>query len=168
MTTRTRGWSLFRCPRARRSRTGCTSTWHLMTGTQRLSVSPGSERPGWMSARGLTSLGWSWPTLKATNSACSAPVRGASSRLGGEAQPLLANRCQLIERDAHLLHAVPIADGCCPILQGLEVDGYRQRGPDLILAAVAPAQGLSVVVIGRELGTELVLDLTGQLHQLRL
>src|SRR5512139_3575873 len=73
-------------------------------------------------------------TLTATPLWCSA----ADEVLG---QPALDG----VEPDPGLLHGVALADRDCLVLEGVEVDGDAERRADLVLPAVAPADGAGVV-----------------------
>src|SRR5688572_3380831 len=52
-----------------------------------------------------------------------------------------------IERNPLLGHRVPIPYGHSVIVQSVEIDGHCERCPDLVLAAVAPADRAGVVEI---------------------
>src|SRR6476620_9888196 len=51
----------------------------------------------------------------------------------------------LVERDPLLAHRVALAHRDGVVLEGVEVDGDAERGTDLVLAAVAAADGAGVV-----------------------
>src|SRR5712692_4314338 len=86
-------------------------------------------------------------------------------------QPLLQILPQLADRNALLLHAVPVAhgDGIAVrgilLAQGVEIDGDAEGGADLVLAAVQLADGGGVVVDAADSATRLehLLDLFGLL-----
>ena len=54
-----------------------------------------------------------------------------------------------VDADALLGHGVALADGHCLVFEGVEVDRDAERGADLVLAAVAAADRLGVVELGR-------------------
>src|ERR1035437_6164074 len=111
-----------------------------------------------MPGLGSTSESFAWP-----------PGRWPGGRdLPAGGQLFGAGARQLVQGYPHLLHAVPVADRRRVVLQAVEVDGDRQGGPDLVLAPVATSDRLSVVVLGRELLTELLLHPPGQVRELRL
>src|SRR5215470_9312553 len=53
-----------------------------------------------------------------------------------------------VDADAVLSHRVALPDRDGLVVQGLEVDGDAVRGADLVLAAVAAADGAGVVELG--------------------
>ena len=79
---------------------------------------------------------------------------------------------QLGDGQADLLHGVAVADGDAAVAgrgfvaDGLEVDGDAVRGADLVLAAIALADGPGLVVIDHEVLGEHVADLLGLLTEL--
>ena len=56
---------------------------------------------------------------------------------------------QGVDADALLRHAVAVANRHGLVFQGVEVDGDAERRADLVLAAVAAADRLGVVELGR-------------------
>src|SRR5690242_6625551 len=69
----------------------------------------------------------------------SAGAASAAEQAGGEVA------LDLVQGDALLLHRVALADGDRVVVQGVEVDGDAERRTDLVLAAVAAADGTGVV-----------------------
>ena len=57
----------------------------------------------------------------------------------------------------NLSHGIPVAYSNGPVLKGIEVNGYAQRGTYLVLSAIALAYGAAVIEIHHEaLGQKLV------------
>ena len=54
---------------------------------------------------------------------------------------------QVINRNPLLIHRVALPNRHRPVLQGVEVNGHAERCADLVLAAVAAADGLGLVVV---------------------
>ena len=82
---------------------------------------------------------------------------------------LVAQRVtQSFDGHANLGHAVALPDGHGMVVQRVEVEGDRQRCADLVLAAVAPSDRLSLVVHRREVRAKVVLDAPRRLGQLGL
>ena len=57
---------------------------------------------------------------------------------------------QIVDRDPLLLHRVALADRDGAVVERVEVDGDAERRAELVLAAVAPADGLGLVVVAHE------------------
>src|SRR4051812_15530553 len=75
-----------------------------------------------------------------------ASAAGARTARSGEAELLPERRHELLDLHPDLGHVVAIADRHGLIGQRVEVHRDAERGPDLILTAVAPADGLSLVI----------------------
>src|SRR3546814_12824307 len=60
-----------------------------------------------------------------------------------------------------LRHRVPVTHGDGAVIERVEVDGDAHGGADLVLAAVAPADGLGLVVVAHQVAAEQVEDLAG-------
>src|SRR5438105_15352231 len=67
------------------------------------------------------------------------------------------------QRHAHLGHIVAGPDGGGMIVDRFEVDGHRERRADLVLAPVALADRLGIVVLGTEVGPQLMLHVLRQM-----
>ncbi|CDZ92017.1 Predicted transcriptional regulator [Rhodococcus ruber] len=85
----------------------------------------------------------------------------AAARSGAD-QPLGQVTLDLVEPDALLRHGVALADGDGLVLEGVEVDRDAERGADLVLAAVAAADGAGVV----ELDVPVLAQLRGEVLRL--
>ena len=72
-----------------------------------------------------------------------------------------SSRCwtKLVDRDPVLAHRVAVAHRHRPIVEGVEVDRHAERRADLVLTAVAPADGAGVVDVDHEPGPQQVGDL---------
>src|SRR2546429_2992226 len=87
-------------------------------------------------------------------------ISNASALLG---QSLRERIVETRQRHPHLGHIVAGPDGGGVIVDRFEVDGHRERRADLVLAPVALADRLGIVVLGTEVGPQLMLHLLGQL-----
>ena len=75
----------------------------------------------------------------------------------------------LSDGDTHLLHGVPLPDGDAVVgggaflgvAYGVEVEGDTEGGADLVLAAVALADGAGVVIVHHKVGGQLLVELPG-------
>src|SRR4051794_25012355 len=74
-----------------------------------------------------------------SSSNCTSTSNSAAHEVGGE------EGLHLVDTDAFLGHGVAFADGDRVVLEGVEVDGDAERGADLVLTAVAAADGARVV-----------------------
>ena len=66
---------------------------------------------------------------------------------------------EVLDGDAHLRHGVALAHGDCAVLEGVEVHRHAVRRADLVLAAVAFADGARAVEVAHEVFAELRIDL---------
>ena len=87
--------------------------------------------------------------------------------VGGHQKPSLAAIAdgQLVDRHAHLLGGVAIADRDGTVLERVEVDRDAQRRADLVLTAVALADRLRLVVVDHVAVGQRGVDLAGQRRQ---
>src|SRR5918999_4519560 len=67
-------------------------------------------------------------------------------------------------RESGLLERVAVAQGHRAVLERPTVDGYAPRRADLVLSAIAAADGPALVVLGRDLGPHRVEDLARSLR----
>src|SRR5205807_852865 len=86
----------------------------------------------------------------------SAPARSARppNAMPLSAELLPQRRHELGDRDADLRHRVALADRDLTVLERAEVHRHAERRADLVLPAVATADGLRLVVRAHELGTD--------------
>ena len=95
----------------------------------------------------------------------------SSSRIGapawvmtsGPEQPRREPRLDLVDRDPLLRHGVALADRHRVVLEGVEVDGDAVGRADLVLAAVALADGLRVVEVDVPVAAQLGGQVAGAL-----
>ena len=73
---------------------------------------------------------------------------------------------QVVHLDADLGHGVAVAHGDGAVLDGVEIDRHAQGRADLVLAAVALADGAGFVIVHHEVSGELFVDLGGQAAEL--
>ena len=81
---------------------------------------------------------------------------------------ILQRLVESVDRHADLGHAVALADGHRMVVERVEVEGDRQRRPDLVLTAIATPDSLRLVVHGREMRAQVVLDAARRFDELRL
>src|SRR6478735_8382648 len=86
---------------------------------------------------------------------------GRAPRLAQTQLDLLA---EVVDRDPDLGQAVAIAQRHSAVLERLVVDGEGPRGADLVLAAVAAADGTALVVLGLNSFAQVAVDLPRQLR----
>src|ERR1044072_278479 len=99
---------------------------------------------------------WEIRVVFTTHTVLAARVRSAGraspprhdKRQGSAADQLACEEAfELVDRDPLLGHAVALADGDRVVLQRVEVDGDAERRADLVLPAVAAADGARVVEV---------------------
>src|SRR5437016_4644816 len=69
---------------------------------------------------------------------------------------------ETVDRHAHLLERVAVADRDGAVVERVEVDGDAPRRADLVLTAVAPADRLRLVVIAHEVRLQPAEHLAGE------
>src|SRR5258708_400529 len=123
-----------------------------------------SPRPRARPASANSAPAWAsmLPAARATVSDCcaSASFSCAKSGPGGGSELLAQGGHQLGDSHPHLLHAVPLADGHGLVLEAVKVDGHGERGPDLIMPAIAAPDRLRLVVLDPEVRPQQLLHLT--------
>src|ERR1700761_9719139 len=115
----------------------------------RSSAAPrGRTRPGWPGPHRVTCWSWCWRHSPASTGADR--PRGLRPQIirSVDRQALGQVGLDLVDADPLLLHRVAFPHGHGLVLEGVEVDGDAVRGADLVLAAVAAADGTGVVEVG--------------------
>ena len=66
---------------------------------------------------------------------------------------------EIVDGNAALVHGVPVADGYLLVIQGVEIHGDAVGCADLVLAAVAAADALSIVELCSEVTPQPCMDI---------